>query len=276
MTIDRNTKVCTIDDVMETFKLTTGRSRSRATKAANFLEEEKIFPLTYGNPKLAPLNVLGLLVYLTGNLRNTEQSYRAAISCKGNHARSVFPSLEDALNISLPPVENDSHIIGRNGSLYGRLLFATGYPVSSGTSAERETKAKIGTKLPPYLANIISGWNDLTMENREVCAKYIRDFLSTLMDARSGYNKRSFRVSTLCQPNETLVEEQLGQIKQTFKCLYGNIIDPDSWACSVVSSCRPLAGKITIPSEDVYKLATKTHLPIKVEICQTAPKYSFT
>src|SRR5574341_175906 len=127
-------QICTREEFVQTY----GKP-GLGEKQAAILDKHGIFPLTYRNPKLARLNVLGLYVYFSGGLRvSTKNSYSATISKGRAQQHDISDKIESELGLTLKKriskkEKNDDLKkrydlnFGQNGGPYARLLSLMGF-----------------------------------------------------------------------------------------------------------------------------------------------------
>ncbi len=243
-----------------------------AKKPLQFLEQQGIFPLTAKNPKLIYLNVLGLYAYLSGHLGNKNQNYNATISCNGLN----IPKSDLEYQLGLKLVEKKKCLLfGKNGATYARLLYAMGFYTSSGGKT-RSTKAKTGSRLPPYLENFIINYNGLSRELKKLAKPLLRDLLSVWFDAKGDVpSNRVIRVDTLSQPTPEKAKEQARIFLSAVNHLYPSV---DAPSCEIRTNenklLRSYISRVTFSIDQLLQFPSSGGSPVEIH-ARIKPNFAF-
>lgn len=232
-------KICTREEFVETY----GKKGVGEKKAA-VLDKYGIFPVSYRNPRLARLNVLGLYVYFSGGLRTTSRNtYSATISRGRAQQHDISNIIESELGLTLrkriPKKEKKEKKIddlknkydldfSQNGGPYARLLSLMGFFTSDGTRDSIERKSRLGSELPKYLTDLIEHYDELAPWKQRRYKKLLRDMIAVCFETKVHVKQRQNRVEyleleLLTQPSSGLVEKQGRQIISAFKIVYPKV-----------------------------------------------------
>ena len=131
------------------------RNTAAGERGAGILDKKRVFPLTYRNPRLSFLNCLGLYTYFSGSvniIRETKKDqYNGFLHLPGKEREAVVSGFNSALGLGLNP-RGKGFQFGRNGNVCARLLECAGFFMSErneGDGKARQTKARVGSSLPP-------------------------------------------------------------------------------------------------------------------------------
>jgi hypothetical protein len=198
-------------------------SEIKAGQALRVLDDHQVFPLTYMNPKLIVLNILGLNTYFTGSLKKAGKTYAASIT--GRHAGKDIEALADSsLGLKLDrradvrtEHSQDSLYFSTNGAYYARLLSLMGWPSENGR------KASNGTELPMYLTRIIDMYDELGIPTQRYVKKFVSDLVRIWLVCKSRTSTKCPSITShfMSQPSE---EQVILQGKQLVKAT--NIVYP--------------------------------------------------
>jgi len=271
-------EICSRERFLDSYK-----NKSQAVKLLGKLERKDIFPLTYQNPKLAFLNVLGLHAYFSGTLTHSGPTYDAMISGGREQQRDLRAIMDAELGLKFRE-SNGSFEFGKNGGTYARLLSLMGFFASRGTRSDIHRKARIGTELPTYLTDVIDNFGKLTLKSRGVCKKFLRDLVSVCFDTKGYARNRSspeLLLELLTQPSAELVEKQGLQIVRSMQIVYPHIGFNDSQISvrEVKSgeSRQKYEGNIHIPLEQAVLFPNNfnSSASIEIQVRLRPSRYSF-
>ena len=225
-------EICTKEDFIRSF-----RSQRKGEKTASLLDEHDIFPLTYGNPKLACLNTLGLYVYFSGALTlNGKNQFDASVAGGRPHQRDLSSLTESELGLKLQPREKKMKsgensycwYFGENAGPYARLLSFMDVHTSYGNAECIQRKARTGSVLPHYLVYAIDRYENLSKESKDVCKSLLTDFVTVCIDTKGSVQKwgkhQALNLELLTQPSHNLVYQQGLQILGAISIAYPEIV----------------------------------------------------
>jgi hypothetical protein len=179
------------------------------------LESWGILPLRYDSDRLPALSLLGLHTYLSGAITCDGRRVHSHISSNGRSDLRAYWQRE--LGLSFLSRSRTAHsqvwVFGENGNAYTRALVALGFHHISEQNAggRRQSKANTSSRLPPYLEELIAGWDDYTTKSRVLLHKIVRDFVHAYFDTKAV--ERDYATVTLnlvTQPTQALAREQAG------------------------------------------------------------------
>lgn len=263
-------EICTREDFLRTYP----KQIYYAEKAAAFLDERGIFPLTYSNPQLVHLNTLGLYVYYSGSLLVAHPRAGARLARGRDHQHDLTAIWKRHLGLTF--IDNDVALaFGQNGATYARLLSAMGFHTNDEPCSERpQRKARTGSQIPAYLRCIISTFDELGRDSRKNLRRYISDLVAVCFDTRASVrSNRGLRVDLLSQPTEELVIEEALQLVAAVNHLYPSVsLNPKD--ISVYSNQGKWQGYITLPFEKTLGFPQGSFSPVKVKV-HVEPRFSF-
>jgi hypothetical protein len=258
--------------------------KARAEKLLVRLDRRGVFPLTYQNPKLAFLNVLGLYTYFSGALTQSKSTFDAMISGGREQQRDLSVIMASELGLTLRE-NRRSFEFGENGGTYARLLSLMGFFTSRGSRFELQRKASVGTGLPVYLTDVIEQFEKLTLKSKGVCKKFLRDLVSVCFDTK-GYTRtrgtsQELLLELLTQPSAELVQRQGLQIIHAMQIVYPAVGIKDSQLSvreiKSGESRQKYEGSIHIPLEQAVLFPNNFNSAgsIEVSVRLRPSRYSF-
>lgn len=228
--------ICTRQEFVDTYgKLGVGEKR------AAVLDEYGIFPVSYRNPILSRLNVLGLYVYFSGSLRTyAGNKYTGTISKGRTQQHDIDSIIESELGLKLrkriPKKEKKTDNLekrydidfGTNGGSYARLLSLMGFFTSNGVRSNIARKSRHGSELPKYLTDLIENYDKLAPWKKEKYKRLLRDMIAVCFETKTYVKQRQNRfeyveLELLTQPSLELVEKQGRQIIRAFNIVYPKV-----------------------------------------------------
>src|SRR3989344_7844235 len=212
--------------------MTTWRSESAAEKGIVVLDQHGIFPLTYSNPQMSYVNLLGLYVYLSGTLNIRESSsYTTVITRKKKQFHGLDDVFKEKLGLTLNTRSDGSMYLSDNGASYARLLHTLGFHINHGSeNGKVQRKALHGTTLPPYLVDIVNNYDAFSKTIQRGVRRFVSDFVSVWFDTKTFINPYlSGRINLMGQPTEELFQEQAELFARAIKIVYPEVeIDPQA------------------------------------------------
>ncbi|MBI4143949.1 hypothetical protein HY486_01750 [Candidatus Woesearchaeota archaeon] len=262
-------EIVTRKEIFETYE-----RQEYGQKALEILESHRIFPLTYGNPKLKYVNLLGLYIYFTGTMHVTPSPTIAHINADWEENLLLLNAWKKELGLEFTK-QNGYISLGKNGAQYARLLATMGfYKDIHQPRIKRNTKAANGTSIPTYLIRLIENHNRMNYRSQLLARRYLRDLCTVWTVTKSKYERsRGLSIRTTAQPTK---EEARTQITYLAKCF--NILNPELKLCDtnihIYNTEESCVGDIYIGWEAIRRTSGHTWLPFKVEL-RLKKKYSF-
>jgi hypothetical protein len=272
MTITINTLISSPDKFLKTYD-----DEAKGLQQLNRLQDAGIFPLTIDSTYFAPLNVLGLYTYFTGTLNNRGGQYSGMI-VRGA-SRPISPPLKElsaALNIDF---RNRDHqiVMGRNGSMYARLLYSMGFDLTSPCVDGACRKAMKGSSLPQYICEAVSTKHGRRMS--QIVAKMSRDIVNVWVDTKTILS--DFWHVAVAIPSQPSREQALSQaqiLADITSLAYPKIkINLDQLRLSESTRVdRPnmFSGYFNLTKEQVVEMSQYNSAPLRAKVCVN-PHYSF-
>ncbi len=263
-------EICTREDFLGTYP----RQKYYAEKAAAFLDGHGIFPLTYTNPKLVYLNLLGLYVYYSGSLTVAGARANAYLAGGRDHQHDLTDVWREHLGLTF--IDGGAALtFGENGATYTRLLSVMGFHTNDDPcSKDPRRKARTGSLLPPYLRRVISTFDHQIRDSKNKVGRYIHDLLSVYFDTKGSIiANRGLRLDLLSQPTQELVMEEGLQLVAAVNYLYPAVsLGPDD--IHVHSNQGTWSGYIHFPFEKILGFPQRAFSPVKVKV-HIEPRFSF-
>ena len=272
-------EICTGERFLDSYS-----DKVRASKMLEKLEKHNVFPLTYQNPKLVYLNILGLYAYFSGTLTQSGPTFDAMISGGREQQRDLSEVMLSELGLTLRK-HKGSFEFGENGGTYARLLSLMGFFTSRGSRLDLQRKARVGTELPSYLADVIEQFEDLTLKSQGVCKKFLRDLVSVCFDTK-GYTRnrgaaQELLLELLTQPSPELAGKQGRQIVRAMQIVYPLVgVKEDQISVREIKSGdsrKKYEGSVHIPLEQAVLFPNNFNsaASIEIHVLLRPSRYSF-
>ncbi|MBU0615802.1 MAG: hypothetical protein KJ601_06950 [Nanoarchaeota archaeon] len=200
-----------------------------AEKGVAFMESRGIFPLTLSSPQMPAINRLGLYSYYSGAITVAGGDAEGHIIRGEKEYHLPREEWEDRLGFMVKEYQN-KWSFSKNGAYYARLLHSAGWHTITEPGKDgKQRKASVGSRLPPYLCELIDNYDRLTKDSRTLAGKYLRDVISVWFDTKGRVvTERGVRVRLLSQPTEEDLREQAEQLVSVVNSLYPNVgLDKD-------------------------------------------------
>jgi hypothetical protein len=274
-------EICTRERFVDSYK-----SKKLGERIASILDGHEIFPLTFKNPKFTFVNILGLTVYFSGALTADKRNrYDAMISGTRTQQSDLSAIMESELGLKMRECRKSTFDFSENGGAYARLLSFMGFFTSRGTDNDLHRKARMGSELPAYLAEMIATYDESSARIQGTCRKYIRDLIAVCFDTKGRTIKRkdynAVEIELLTQPSSEQIDAQARQIVKAINLLYPKVELSDVnmfWQkINSGNSREKYEGHIHIPLEKAvfFPNAANSAASIEIKINLRPSRYSF-
>ena len=195
-------------------------SETANAKMAIF-DDHGVFPLTYGNPQLLYINVLGMLNYFSGSNQAPQRGPMVTFHGKRYIPERLIPPFEDKLGISFKRHKTDLRLT-KESCEYARLFKEMGFFTNETPDPDHyETKAKKGSSLPEYIARIIENFEDLPETSKIITRRIVQDMFAAAFWSKARWGRNvGVDLYLLSQPEEDLIENQSQQLIKALGIAY--------------------------------------------------------